>query len=190
VTGGTGGFRARLLAACAIAVMLSGAACAPAVRPLDCGIDTDCGANAFCAAGQCVPGLRTCPALEPKLSSIDKGLFRVSCGTSGAKAINCHSRDGAASSSGLDLSTDSYTNLVGRPAVTTFLPTTAGALNLILVTPGDGSPEKSFLVRKLQLATAGDATFGAGMPADAPGSICADTIAVVRQWIEQGAQRN
>jgi hypothetical protein len=173
----------------AIASLL-GAGCSSSVPSLDCGIDTDCGANSFCAAGQCFRGSRTCPLLEPKFSSIDRGFFRVSCGISGAKAINCHSRDGAASSSGLDLSTDSYTNLVGRPAVTTFLPATAGAMNLVLVTPGDGSPTASFLVRKLQLPTAANPDFGAGMPADAPGSICADTIAVIQQWIAQGAQRN
>ena len=169
---------------------LSFAACSSSVPVLDCGIDSDCGANAFCAAGQCFRGTRTCPLFEPRFSSIDRGFFRVSCGISGAKAINCHSRDGAASASGLDLSTDSYDNLVNRPAVTTYLPSGAGAFDLILVTPGDESPQGSFLVRKLQLATAADPTYGAGMPADAPGSICAETIAIIQQWIAQGAQRN
>jgi len=164
--------------------------CAPGVPRLECGADTDCGANAFCTAGQCFQGTRTCPQLEPKFSSINTALFRVSCGLTGAKAINCHATEGAESSSGLDLSGDPYSNLVGRPAVTTFLPPAASAFNLVLVTPGDGSPNGSFLVRKLQLATVLDPTFGAGMPADAPGSICAETIAVVQQWIAQGAPRN
>jgi hypothetical protein len=45
-------------------------------------------------------------------------------------------------------------------------------------------------MRKLQLHTAADPTYGAGMPADAPESICDETIDIVRQWITQGAQRN
>ena len=180
---------ARGIVALACAGVL-GAACSAAVPTLECGIDADCGASSYCAAGRCFAGSRTCPLLEPKFSSIDQGFFRVSCGITGAKAINCHSRDGAASSSGLDLSTNTYDNLVGRPAVTTFLPAAASGFPLVLVTPGDGSPQASFLVRKLQLHTAADPTFGAGMPADAPGSICDETIAIVQQWIAQGAQRN
>jgi hypothetical protein len=132
--------------------------------------------------------LRTCPALEPRLSSIDKGLFRVSCGISGAKAINCHSRDGAASASGLDLSTDPFDNLVNRPARN--LGATQHLQTFILVTPNDASPEASFLVRKLQLTDPAHPLYGSGMPADAPGSICAEAVAVVAQWIAQGAQRN
>jgi hypothetical protein len=164
------------------------AACSAGVPPLDCGIDTDCGANAFCATGQCLQGTRTCPTLEPKLSSIDKGLFRVSCGISGAKAINCHSRDGAGSASGLDLSTEPYDNLVNRVALN--LGASAPPQTFLRVTPGDNSPDGSFLIRKLQLTDPANPLYGSGMPADAPGSICSEAVAVVRQWIAQGAQRN
>jgi hypothetical protein len=180
--------RRRLAATGAVAVGLFAAACSPGVRPLDCGIDSDCGANAFCAAGQCLQGTRTCPALEPRLSSIDRGLFRVSCGISGAKAINCHSRDGAGSSSGLDLSTDPYDNLVNRVALN--LGASTPHPTFLLVTPGDDRPEGSFLIRKLQLPDPANPLYGSGMPADAPGSICAEAVAVVRLWIAQGAQRN
>ena len=183
------GVRARLGAGAAVSAALLAAACSPGVQALECGVDTDCGSNAFCASGQCVQGLRTCPALEPKLSSIDKGLFRVSCGTSGAKAINCHSRDGAATSSGLDLSVDPYTNLIDRVAQNRGA-TTHNIPTFILVTPGDGSPERSFLVRKLQLIDPANPVYGSGMPADAPGSICPEAVTVVQQWIAQGAQRN
>jgi len=186
--GGMGATGARAFAASAAAAALFAAACGPAVRPLDCGIDADCGANAFCSAGQCLQGIRTCPALEPKLTSIDKSLFRVSCGVTGSKAINCHSRDGAASASGLDLSTDPYTNLVGRTAQNR--GATQHFQTFILVTPGDDSPEGSFLVRKLQLSDPANPLYGSGMPADALGSICPEAVAVVRQWIAQGAQRN
>jgi hypothetical protein len=183
-----GAARARLGAGAAVSAALLAAACSPGVQALECGVDTDCGSNAFCASGQCLQGTRTCPALEPKLSSIDKGLFRVSCGISGAKAINCHSRDGAASSSGLDLSVDPYTNLVNRVALN--LGASTQRQTFLLVTPGDDSPEGSFLIRKLQLTGPANPLYGSGMPADAPGSICAEAVAVVRQWIAQGAQRN
>ena len=187
---GMGGSGARIGAALAVtcAAALFAAACGPAVQPVDCAIDPDCGANAFCSAGQCLQGTRTCPALEPKLSSIDKGLFRVSCGVSGEKAINCHSSGGAASSSGLDLSTDPFTNLVNRTGRN--LGATVHLQTFILVKPEDDSPEGSFLVRKLQLTDPANPQYGSGMPADAPGTICPEAVAVVRQWIAQGAQRN
>jgi hypothetical protein len=191
VTGSMGGApraRARLGAGTVATAAVLAAACSSGAPALDCAIDTDCGSNAFCASGQCLQGMRTCPALEPRLSSIDKGLFRVSCGISGAKAINCHSRDGAGSSSGLDLSTDPYGNLVNHVARN--LGATMRTQNFVLVTPGDDSPEGSFLIRKLQLIDPANPLYGSGMPADAPGSICAESVAVVRLWIAQGAQRN
>jgi hypothetical protein len=169
-------------------------ACAASPPALDCGIDADCGANAFCSAGQCLSGTKTCPIIEPKFSSINKSLFRISCGTTGSNAINCHARDGAASASGLDLVTDPYGSLVGQPAITTFLPPTAAGLvpPLVLVTPGDGSEQGSFLIRKLLLNTPIDPLYGAAMPADQQHypAICAPTIEVIQQWIALGAPRN
>ena len=35
--------------------------------------------SGFCVAGGCRPGTRTCPALQPRYSSIDRDLFQVSC---------------------------------------------------------------------------------------------------------------
>ena len=52
--------------------------------------------------------------------------------------------------------------------------------DLILVKPGD--PEASFLVQKLRLTSALDTHLGSGMPADAPGSICASSVDVVAQF--------
>ncbi|MFL5417587.1 MAG: hypothetical protein ACJ78Y_16415, partial [Myxococcales bacterium] len=91
---------------CALFGALLGAGCAASPPALQCGIDADCGANAFCSAGQCLAGTKTCPIIEPKFSSINQSLFRISCGTSGGQAVNCHSVAGAASASGLDLVTD------------------------------------------------------------------------------------
>ncbi len=111
-------------------------------------------------------------------------MFQVSCGTSGNKAFNCHSTEGAASASFLDLSGDAYPRLVGRTAVNPL----GDLKDLVLVKPGD--PENSFLVQKLRLTTPLDPHLGSGMPADAPGSICASSVEAVAQWILGGAGRN
>jgi len=170
----------RALAAAAAALW----ACAYPVEHSECAIDSDCGTAAFCIAGGCRPGLRTCPTLQPAFSSIDRNLFRVSCGTTGNKAFNCHSSEGAASASFLDLSADSYPQLVNRTAVNPL----GDLKDLVLVKPGDG--EGSFMVQKLRLTTALDAHLGSGMPADAPGSICKTAVDTVAQWIQAGAGRN
>jgi len=159
-------------------------ACAYPVDRAGCAIDSDCGSGAFCLAGGCRQGSRTCPTLEPRYPSIDRDLFQVSCGTSGSKAFNCHSTEGAASASFLDFSGDAYPRLIGRTAVNPL----GDLKDLVLVKPGD--PEHSFLVQKLRLATALDPHLGSGMPADAPGSICASSIDAVAQWILAGAGSN
>ncbi|MFL5309912.1 MAG: hypothetical protein ACJ79H_05595 [Myxococcales bacterium] len=160
------------------------AACAYPVDRAACAIDLDCGPSGFCVAGSCRPGSRTCPALQPRYSSIDRDLLQVSCGTSGNKAFNCHSAEGAATSSFLDLSGDAHLQLFNRTAVNPL----GDLKDLILVKPGD--PDASFLVQKLRLNSARDPHLGSGMPADAPGSICASSIEAVAQWIRDGAGKN
>jgi len=168
------------------AVAMAGAlgACAYPVDRAACAIDADCGPDAFCVAGSCHQGTRTCPALEATYSSIDRNLFLVGCGTSGNKAFNCHATEGAQGSSFLDLSGDAFTQLVGRTAVNPL----GDAKDLVLVKPGD--PDGSFLVQKLRLMSAFDPHLGSGMPADAPGSICPTSVDAVAQWIRDGAGRN
>ncbi|HEX9573333.1 MAG TPA: hypothetical protein VF994_04515 [Myxococcales bacterium] len=158
-------------------------ACAYPVDRAACAVDSDCDAG-FCVAGGCREGSRTCPALQPRYASIDRDLFQVSCGTSGNKAFNCHSTEGAATASFLDLSGDPYPLLIGRTAVNPL----GDLKDLVLVKPGD--PGNSFLVQKLRLTTALDPHLGSGMPADAPGSICASSVDTVAQWILAGAGRN
>ena len=160
------------------------AACAYPVDRAECAIDSDCGPSGFCMAGGCRQGSRTCPALQPRYSSIDRDLFQVSCGTLGNKAFNCHSTEGAATSSFLDLSGDPYPRLLNTTAVNPL----GDSKDLILVKPGD--PDTSFLVQKLRLTSALDAHLGSGMPADAPGSICSSSVEAVAQWIRDGAGRN
>jgi hypothetical protein len=160
-------------------------ACAYPVDPVQCAIDSDCGADAgFCLAGGCRPGSRTCPALTPSYASINRDLFQVSCGTSGSKAFNCHSAEGAAGSSFLDLTGDPYPRLVGQIGVNPL----GDLKDLVLVQPGD--PDHSFLVQKLRLTSPLDPHLGGGMPSDKPGSICASAVDTVAQWILNGAGRN
>ena len=159
-------------------------ACAYPVDRLECAVDSDCVPAGFCVAGGCRPGARTCPTLQPSLANIERNLFTVSCGTSGNKAFNCHSSEGAASSSFLDLTGDPYPRLVGQTAVNPL----GDLKDLVLVVPGD--PDHSFLIQKLRLTSALDPHLGSGMPADAPGSICAGSVDAVAQWIRDGAARN
>jgi hypothetical protein len=169
-----------VLAAAAAAV----GACAYPVDRTACAVDADCAAPGFCIAGGCRPGTRTCPALQPSYADISRNLFQVSCGTSGNKAFNCHSSAGAGASSFLDLTGDAYSRLVGQVAVNPL----GDQKDLVLVAAGD--PDHSFLVEKLRLPSALDPHLGSGMPADAPGSICAAAIDTVAQWIRDGAPRN
>lgn len=83
----------------------------------------------------------------------------------------CHS--GAAAPHGLRLdATDSYHLLVGVPS--------DEVPSILRVKPGD--PDNSYLIQKLE----GHASVGARMPFGGP-YLSSDTIAVIRQWITDGA---
>jgi hypothetical protein len=85
----------------------------------------------------------------------------------------CHA--GGAAPQGLRLdSANSYNLLVGVPS------TEVGSI--LRVKPGD--PDNSYLVQKLE----GHASVGAQMPFGGP-PLPSETVAVIRQWITDGAQR-
>jgi hypothetical protein len=157
---------------------LLAAGCVGGVSPAQCAIDSDCGAAAFCAQGACFEGTRTCPKLQPTFSSINASFFQVGCGVS---QINCHSADSPAVESGPSLAGRPFATLVNAPAANR-LGTERG---LLLVKPGD--PASSFLLTKLRL-TSTDPRFGSGQPATAPGSTCAEALATIEQWIQNGAR--
>ncbi len=154
------------------------AACAGAPAPAACAIDADCGKAAFCSAGVCLEGTRACPTLQPRLSSIGRGLFQVGCG---AKVRNCHAVDAAVVESGPSFAGDLHGALVQVPAANRL----GSATGLVLVAPGD--PDHSFLLTKLRLQSSSDLRYGPGQPATAPGSICEASLAVVAEWISRGA---
>jgi len=151
------------------------------VSPVQCAIDSDCGASAFCAQGACIEGTRTCPKLEPTFSSINRNFLQVGCGV---HQINCHASDSANVQSGPSFAGDPYAALVGAPAANRL----GSARGLVLVKPGD--PANSFLLTKLRLMSAIDPAYGGGQPASAPGSTCADALAAIEQWIQGGAPEN
>jgi hypothetical protein len=152
--------------------------CVGGVPRAQCAIDADCGGASFCAQGACIEGTRSCPRLSPTFSSINGSFLQVGCGT---KQINCHSSDSVGVESGPSLAGHPYATLVNAPA-TNRLGTARG---LLLVKPGD--PDASFLLTKLRLSSTNDPQFGSGQPANAPGSTCADALAVIAQWIQSGA---
>lgn len=109
-------------------------------------------------------GSETAP-LSPELASIQSNVFTPVCTT-------CHA--GAAAPLGFRLDEGaSYAMLVNAPSVE--------APELNRVTPGD--PDASYLIQKLE----GTASAGARMPLGSP-PLPAETIAVIRQWIADGAQ--
>ncbi len=161
----------------AIAALLT-CACVGNVPAAQCGLDADCGAASFCAQGACIQGTRTCPRLSPTFSSINGSFLQVSCGVG---QINCHSSNSPAVESGPSFAGHPYGALVNAAAANRF----GTARGLTLVKPGD--PDGSFLLTKLRLTSNDDPQFGSGQPATAPGSTCADAIAVIQQWIQRGA---
>ena len=157
---------------------LASASCVGGVTPAACAVDGDCGPSAFCSQGVCIAGTRTCPQLVPTFSSINGNLLQVGCGV---RQINCHSSDSPNVQSGPSFAGHPYTTLVNAPAANRL----GSARGLVLVKPGD--PANSFLLTKLRLTSTNDPQFGSGQPANAPGSLCADTVAAVQQWIARGA---
>jgi hypothetical protein len=103
--------------------------------------------------------------LVAELASIQRHVFTPLC-------TGCHA--GGAAPLGLRLDEGAaFSMLVGVPSVE--VPT------LARVQPGD--PDASYLIRKLE----GTASVGERMPLDAP-PLPPDVIAVIRQWIVDGAQ--
>jgi hypothetical protein len=162
--------------ACAVLTVLLG--CVGGVTPVACAIDSDCGPSAFCTAGYCHAGTRTCPLLQPAFSSITANLFQIGCG---ARVRNCHAADSAVVESGPSFAGDVYRTLVNAPAANR----QGSARGLILVKPGD--PDHSFLLTKLRLTESANPDFGSGQPATAPGSTCAAALASIEEWIRRGA---
>lgn len=116
------------------------------------------------------------PALDPTLSNVKDVVFTPSCAFNG-----CH---GAASqAAGLDLQSDGLAaRLLGH--------TVKAATSLPLVAPGD--PEGSWLYQRVSRCNAvnDNGSTVANMPLNAPFLLNDGAVAMVREWIAQGAQDN
>jgi hypothetical protein len=99
--------------------------------------------------------------------SIQANVFTPIC-------TDCHAGAGAPQGLRLD-SANSYSLLVSVPSTE--------APSILRVAPGD--PDNSYIIQKLE----GHAAVGAQMPYGGP-PLSADVIAVIRQWIADGAQRS
>jgi hypothetical protein len=109
---------------------------------------------------------------EPTLASIQQEIF-------GAICVNCHVPGGAAEFMVLDSEPSSYASLVGQPSV---------EVNMLRVVPGD--PDLSYLVWKIEgQGPNGEPIAPERMPPPSAGEppLTAQEIALVRQWIEDGA---
>jgi hypothetical protein len=105
--------------------------------------------------------------LTADIDSIQSHVFTPICSV-------CHAGGGAPQGLRLDAA-NAYNLLVGVPS--TEVP------SILRVKPGD--PGNSYIVQKLE----GHAAVGAQMPFGGP-PLTADVIAVIRQWITDGAQRS
>jgi hypothetical protein len=145
-------------------------------------------------AGSDDGGFAVCPpGIDPTFTSIlSKMLATSGCGSD--SPYNCHSASGASPAGTgnlLDFSADAatvYAELLGADGGGREAVNLAGVARVQQVVPGDASA--SFLYIKLLLKTGADYQYGAGMPLQAPGSVCPAAIDAVRQWIEQGAAAN
>ena len=106
-------------------------------------------------------------ALAADFASIQDNVFTPICSV-------CHSGAGAPQGLRLDAA-NSYNLLVGVPS--TEVP------SILRVKPGD--PDNSYIIQKLE----GHAAVGARMPLGGP-YLPATTIAMIAQWITDGAQRS
>lgn len=125
-----------------------------------CSGDYDGGQQAGAGAGRGATG-----TLEPTIESIQEQVFTPRC-------TSCHAGAAARNGLRLDDAQTSYDNLVNVRA--TEYP--------VLFRVAPGNPDDSYLIHKLE----GTQAVGDRMPLGQP-PLSAETIAVIRDWITQGA---
>ena len=110
---------------------------------------------------------------EPTLANIQAKVFGVIC-------VNCHVPGGPGDFMTLDSAENSYAHLVGQPSLE--IP------RLLRVARGD--PDASYIVWKIEgQGPRGEEIAGERMPPPSAGepALPAETIALIRQWIADGA---
>jgi hypothetical protein len=117
------------------------------------------------------------PNLAPTFSSIQRDIIQASDSAGRSSCTLCHTSVGRAPSAGLDLSGNSFGQLVNvgsrnKPGAT-------------MVIPGD--PDNSYLIQKLE-GTAG--IVGLRMPRNGPPFMTDGQVQIVRRWILLGAKND
>jgi hypothetical protein len=138
-----------------------------------------CGAAVMCACDEKLSTIAgPTPDLEPTFSSIQRDIFEATDSSGRSACVSCHSSTGRAPSGGLNLNHDvAYDQLVNalvreKPGTTRVIP---------------GDPSNSYLVQKLQGATA---IVGRRMPQNGPPYLTDGQILIIQRWIQDGAPNN
>ena len=118
------------------------------------------------------------PNLTPTFSSIQREIFLKGDSTGREACSGCHNRVGTGFRlTGLDLSNDnSYNLLVGVPS--------RERPSILRVAPGD--PDNSYLIHKIEGRRG---IVDDRMPQEPP-YLTDGQVAIIKRWIELGAQRN
>jgi len=128
-----------------------------------------------------------CPTAQGKtlnsLADVDANLFKTSC-------VGCHGpTPPTGPAGGMDLSSTDLA--VIKSTVLGMKTSKAVTADLPRIKPGD--PDGSLLIHKLSITngsagspTTADPTYGNGMPLSFPGSVCPQTLAALRAWIQAG----
>jgi hypothetical protein len=115
------------------------------------------------------------PGLEATFTSIQRQIFESTAPTG---CVNCHNATLASVNGGLNLTGSvAYANLVNAPS--------RDKPGVRRVVPGD--PENSYLIHKLEGRSD---IAGVRMPQNGPPYLTTGQIAVIRRWIELGAEQN
>lgn len=116
------------------------------------------------------------PELQPTFTSIQSQIFEASDSSGRTACVSCHAPGRIAAF--MDLTRGAaYDSLVNRPSIQK-----TGAIRVI---PGD--PDNSYLIHKLE---GRPDIVGARMPQNGPPFLTDGQIAVIRQWIANGAANN
>ena len=118
------------------------------------------------------------PNLTPTLSAIQRDVFSAPDSTGRAACTGCHNAQNARFAANLNLADGSaFSQLVNVAS-----QNKAGAIRVI---PGD--PNNSYLIQKIEGAPG---IVGQRMPRTNGPFLTPNQIAIIRRWIEQGAQNN